>query len=257
MATHTYTYGNTDINIPRLTQEIQSSDDITIALGHINIEAGQLAIYMKAELSDPEETALDALVSAHVNTPLADPDPLMGEDATLLVRPQASPVGWSFQLHGLLYTTAKEGSARQALDNSADPHYLTEKFYDESGTQVSGLDVATKACQTVIEWEPPWDYQLLGGMFHQKVSPSGEIILNVTAVPDIPKQFGGSIPFVVSTDLNFIGPDAGLELDAQSVQKLTYTPGYGTNKLRFSLHHASGLQHDMYIGLKIFKERTT
>lgn len=253
-----YTYTKTDVNVARLKLEIQQSPTISIAVDRVNIESSTLVIYMKAELSEQEESALDSLVNDHINTPLPSQDPKIAtEDNITLVRKQTSPLNWSFQLYGIMFTTATENAVCRHTVEGITSDHLTAKFYTEDGIQVSGSDIATKASTTLIEWMPPWNYYIWGGMFHHKVSPSGGIVINVRAVPDYPKSSGGSIDFISSTDLSFVGPDAGLDVGAETTQLLEYNGGIGTNKLGFYFHHASGLQHEMFIGLKLYKEKNT
>jgi hypothetical protein len=249
------------INGARLESEIRAASGVVTALDYLDVRNDINAdIYMKAELSDAEELVLEDLVAQHVNIPLpGDPLPKIAtEDNITLVRQQTSPLNWSFQLYGIiLETSTPSGACRHLVDGITRDH-VTTRFFDGDGTELfSEADITTKTCRTLVEWMPPWDYYVWGGVFHQKVSPTDGITINVQAVPDYPKAFGGSIDFISSTDLSFIGPDAGLDVGAETTQLLQYNGGVGTNKLGFSFHHSSGLQHDMYIGLKIYKERST
>jgi hypothetical protein len=254
MTTTKYSY-NKEVNPSKLRDEISTSS-ITIAVDYINGTTSTTDVFMKAALSPLEETALDDLVAQHTNTPTENLEPMIAHDGATLIREQTSPIGWYYQLYGILFKTATEGSALKKLaDGSSSSQYLIEGFYDEGGNALSGVDVATRTCRTVIEWEPDWSYELLGGHFHQKTSPPGEVILNVTAIPDLPRVYGGSLVFVQSCDLNHIGPDAGLEINAHSIQRMNPDPNYHTNKLQFSVCHASGLQHDIFIGLEIYREK--
>jgi hypothetical protein len=70
MASVKYTYTK-EADLGRLTQEIQTSS-ITIVLDYINSEGTILDIYFKAALSEAEETVLDAIIAAHVPTPLPE-----------------------------------------------------------------------------------------------------------------------------------------------------------------------------------------
>jgi hypothetical protein len=106
---------------------------------------------------------------------------------------------------------------------------------------------------TLIDWEPPVDYEIMGGMFHQQVRPSGNVIMNVVGVPDIPTPFGGSVEFMLATNLSFVGPDEGLYLLGKTTRELIYDTVLHTNKLRISLHHPSGMRHGMFVAFEIFK----
>ena len=250
MAINQYTYTQT-VNIPRLSQEITSASDITIALDHITVTDTDVSIFMKAELPDADEAALDAVVSGHIPTPLEDVDQLMDADGAVLTRPKMAAAGRHYQLHGMSFTTAGWGSMKQIDAKVVDRQYAQLSFYDHDDVECSGTAEMYKVCTTRVDWEPPFDYEIMGGKFHQYGSPSGELILNVVALPDIPAAMGGNVEFVLATDLRFIGPDTGLEILGHTTSELKYSP-YHTNKISMTFHHASGIQHEMFIGFDIF-----
>jgi hypothetical protein len=66
-----YTYSET-VDTARLEKEIHDSGDILIGLDYIHASSTQVHVWMKDVLPAPQETALSALVSAHVPTPLPD-----------------------------------------------------------------------------------------------------------------------------------------------------------------------------------------
>jgi len=65
IATHFTGLIGTSINGGALTDEIHANATITIAVDHINSAGDVVDIWMKAALSTPEETALDAVCAAH------------------------------------------------------------------------------------------------------------------------------------------------------------------------------------------------
>lgn len=65
-----------DADPARLTQEIEASE-ITVAISHINAVEGYVSVFFKAQLDADEQAVLDALVAAHVPSPLeVTPEPL-------------------------------------------------------------------------------------------------------------------------------------------------------------------------------------
>ena len=71
MAVTKYTYAKI-VDPARLELELKASPDILVGLSYIHVIGSSSDVYMKAALPGPEETALDALVAAHVPTPLPD-----------------------------------------------------------------------------------------------------------------------------------------------------------------------------------------
>ena len=251
MATTKYTYSKA-VNVERLQSEIVAASDITIALDNITAKSASVDVYMKASLVALEETALDDLVAAHVNEPLPAPTLLLDADGATLTRPKMAATGRHYQLHGMSFTTAGVGSFKQPDTDGVNRAYGELSFFDHDNTPCSGIENMHKVCKTIVDWEPPFDYEIMGGKFHQYGSPSGELILNVVALPDIPASYGGNVEFVLATDLRFIGPDTGLDILGHTTSELIYSATQHTNKIRMSLHHASGVQHEMYIGFEIF-----
>lgn len=64
-----YNYTKDPCAIERLTKEIQTSSIVT-ALDHIDLFGSALSIFFKADLSDPDKTNLDSIVSNHTGEPL-------------------------------------------------------------------------------------------------------------------------------------------------------------------------------------------
>lgn len=77
LSTYTYSVSNDTANgvvdYSRLRLEIQNSDDISIALSHINVDGDTLEIVFKASLASPEETALNQILDSHTGKPLPNP----------------------------------------------------------------------------------------------------------------------------------------------------------------------------------------
>lgn len=251
MAVTKYSYTK-KVNVAKLQREISLDTIIVVGVANISRRNDDVDIYMKKALTIAQTTALTNLVTAHDPTPIGTPTLLMDDDGATMVHPKMAATGRHYQLHGMTFTTATEGSFKQLDENHNNLNYGTMEFRDNDRAVISGIENMHKVCCTVVDWEPPFDYEIMGGMFHQRAMPSGELILNVTALPDIPAANGGNIRFVVSSDLRFIGPDTGLHVLGHTTSELTHDPVLHTNKLRMTLHHGSGVQHDMYMAFEIF-----
>lgn len=254
MAIELYAYGK-KTNGARLHLEITSASGITAALERIDvIGTASTKVYMKAILSAAEETELDAIIDAHVDTPLPNPTQAFDDDGAVLSRPKMAPLGHNYQLYGFSFTTGKEGSLEHRAFNGLNNEGLTIRFMNIDGVEISGIENMYQVCHTQVDWTPSFSYDILGGMFHQKSVPeSGMCILNVVGAPHIDKSFGGQVEFVTGVDLSFIGPDTGLHLDGESTKEVVYDPVYFSHRLGISVHCLSGMQHAMFIGLEIFK----
>lgn len=76
----TYSYTKA-VDIPRLSQEVVASGIVTV-LDHMNLTGTALDIIFKDAISSGDKTTLDAVVAAHVNTPLLLNTPVIGISST-------------------------------------------------------------------------------------------------------------------------------------------------------------------------------
>lgn len=97
------------------------------------------------------------------------------------------------------------------------------------------------AIKTVLDLEPPYNYEVIGGWVD--VPPgvqggnTGQWIIGVIGIPDLPTvPWGGSVPFVRPTNLECVY-ETKIVSDGRATQYLTYNPIYHTNKLRWILTH--------------------
>jgi hypothetical protein len=71
MSLTSYAFPATTVDCDRLTQEIRDSAILT-ALDHIDVLGPDVTIWFKDALSETDESILDALVAAHIPTPLPE-----------------------------------------------------------------------------------------------------------------------------------------------------------------------------------------
>lgn len=181
-------------------------------------------------------------------------------DGAQLSRVKAAPTGWVFQMRFFEFTTAKYDAIvnKDAITDDALAD-ITAKFYKSNGDEVvldGGIGDAAKILtivKTVIDFEPTYDYYIIGG--HCKVVdlPSSNIRLSVVAVPDIAAPTGSKI-MIQGANFKIITPDDKIDTDGRSGKFLAYNATYHTNKLRFILRHAAAAQESFMVGLEHFKQ---
>jgi hypothetical protein len=252
----------------RITQEILASAIVT-ALDHIETVSSPEGtdIWFKAELSSGDEDILDALVAAHVNEPLPDDVPLVqidqpkDSDGSPLSRSKITQSGWTMQLHGLEFETAKLGSFysknHDASPAGVDFGFGSMKFFKDNGA--GGLaecadqaEADTSCIATQVDWEPTHDYEILGGALKQLQPPAQDIRCWVIGVPDIPAGSGGNKPFVVSMNLRYLD-GSGITVDGKTPKYLSFNAAYHTNRIRLFFRHPAGVKHPMMMVFQIFK----
>lgn len=171
-------------------------------------------------------------------------------DGAILSRVKVTQTGWNYQLIAVEIETSKtSGAYCKDIDGNSVP-WFTYKMYDSNGQETQD---EMNCVKTVIDFEPPFDYEILGGTLIQKVAPDSDMYYSVIGVPDIPSNMGGSKVFVQAVDLTFIGTDTELKTDGRAPKRLVYDTTYHTNKLRFQITHEAGKKHKFLQCLEYFR----
>lgn len=175
-------------------------------------------------------------------------------DGSPLSRIKITTTGWHYQLHGAEFQTSQLNSVYSKKQDSTDFGFVTIKCYDIDGNELTTQENCdSSAVKTVIDWEPTYDYEIVGGFFKQKELPSVDVRLWVMGVPDVPAQYGGSKLFAANINLKYVGLEEGIKVDGRAPKYMTYNATYHSNKLRLILKHDAGYKHDMHIVFEIFK----
>ena len=177
-------------------------------------------------------------------------------DGSPLYRSKITTTGWSYQSHGLEFTTGQLDSIYSKKSDGTAYNFSTIKCYDINGTELTTqgqCDLA--ATKTVIDWEPTYDYELIGGLIKMTYQPTSDMRLWVVGVPDVPIQYGGNKEFVSNLNLKFVGLEEGLKIEGRAPKYLAYSAIYHSNKIRFIFVCATpGYKHPIHINFEIFKQ---
>lgn len=175
-------------------------------------------------------------------------------DGSPLQRIKITTSGWAFQLHGVEFTTSNLSSIYSKKSDGSDIGFTTIKCYDEDNNLLTTQeDCDTLAIKTIVDWEPTYDYEIVGGFFKINAIPSEDVRLWVIGVPDVPIAYGGSKEFVSNINLKYIGLEEGIRADGRAPKYLEYSAVYHTNKMRLILTHPPGIKHNLHMILEIFK----
>jgi len=206
----------------RLAVEIRASS-ITVAFDHIDTAGSDVLIWFKATLSAPEEATLDAVVAAHVDTPVSGPPtevtvangPRTREDGVLYAIPKPSSFGLvmcdrDMRVNTCMVTTAssvEDWKINTQTNKEVDWNelVLVGVYKDVSGTMTLCDDQADADVNGILS---AWDYtaraggvqilyELRDGMLYvDKRLPAGEEWAHrayAVVAPAIPAAYGGSI----------------------------------------------------------------
>jgi hypothetical protein len=255
----------------RLTQEIEDSAIIT-ALDYI-VTATGTDVYFKATLSGGDETILNALVAAHVNTPLPDSEVKSvsvvqadAETGGLRLTPKFAPDGWHQQYFETEFETSNSASDSIHEKNweNEDLGYSSLKFYKVvNGAEVEctdQTDIDSNCIRTDLLWMPPFDYSIKSGWVAQKSVPANNMYVWALGA-DLDAAYGGPQAIFAEGGINLTYVDARTRagLDGVSGTILHYNhpqlgDGAGTNRIRFVVRHSAGVKHRIQAVMELFLE---
>lgn len=166
--------------------------------------------------------------------------------------------GWTFQVFNIEASTSTLTQPYNKDVDGNDLGYATKKIYNSDGDEITTAGIANAnlltCVKTVIDFEPPYDYEVIGGAIRQKTTPGTDIRLWITAVPDISYANGGSKPMTQGgLNLRYIDSQNVVDLDGKTSKYMTYNATYHTNKIRVTIKHDAGVNHDLLFQVQIFK----
>lgn len=174
-------------------------------------------------------------------------------DGRILQRPVAAKSGWTYFMCPIEFKTSDLDSVYAKKHDNTDRTTITYKIYDVNDAEITDSANEGNAVKTVLDFEAPHDYEIIGGDISQISTPASDIRLWVVAVPDIPEGSGGSKEMCGGVNFKFLPSFGKIRADGRVSKYMTYNATYHTNKLRLILRHSAGIQHDIMMVLETFK----
>ena len=174
-----------------------------------------------------------------------------------LQRAKITRTGWHYQAHSIEITTSKLSGFYNSNESGTDLGYTSVKYYNGTTelTANTQAELDSSCNKTVIFWEPSHDVEVLGGVIFQASTPANDTRLWITAVPDLPANLGGSVPFAQGgLNLKYMGTGQVFDIDGRTPKLLPYNATYHTNKFKLTLTHNTGTQHSLMFVAKVFRE---
>ncbi len=180
-------------------------------------------------------------------------------DGAQIVRLKAAKKGWSFWAVPVEITTSTLSGSLYCKDSSeVDIPGVSCKIYNSNNQEITTagvLNANLNTCvKTVIDFEPTFDYEIIGGALRINSNPAQDMRLWIVGAPDIPAQYGGSKEFASGINLKFLGPDSSFEVDGRVTKFLTYDPNTHQGKMRMILRHPAGAQVNMQLVIHLYRQ---
>ena len=165
--------------------------------------------------------------------------------------------GWHLEAQCVEFQTSKLSSIFNEDKDGNDLGFTTIKFYNSSDTELTAgtqTELDNNCVKTVLTWEPGHDYEILGANIEQASTPTTDVRLWVTAVPDLTPAQGGSIPFIQGgLNLRRIGAGGELNVDGKVPKLMSYDATYHTNKFEVLVQHDVGVIHPIFFVVTMYK----
>jgi hypothetical protein len=178
-------------------------------------------------------------------------------DGAQIVRIKAAKKGWSYWAIPIEITTSTLGASLFLQDSTGtNIPWVTAKIYDADNNEITTAGVLNanlnQCVKTVIDFEPTFDFEIIGGSLRINSNPTQDVRLWIVGAPDIPAPLG-SKEFASGINLKFLSADSPLEIDGRVTKTLTYNPVTHQGKMRIMLKHPAGTQVNMQITVQIYR----
>ena len=179
-------------------------------------------------------------------------------DFAQIVRIKAAKKGWSFWALPIEITTSTlSGSVYSKDSSNIDIPGITCKIYDNEDAEITTAGVLNanlaQCVKTVLDFEPAFDYEMIGGTLRVNSNPTQDIRLWIVGAPDIPAIYGGSKEFASGINLKFLAPDSSFEIDGRVTKYVSYNATDHRGKLRIILKHPAGLAVNLQVTIHTYR----
>ena len=101
-----------------------------------------------------------------------------------------------------------------------------------------------------------WIIQAATDAIDPKAAPiEGLAYFWIIVAPDIPEEYGGSVPFMAGGwNLSFYTDGQVIAMDGKTTSELKYDPTYHTGKIAMICKHAVGVEIGIQIMFELYKE---
>jgi hypothetical protein len=193
-------------------------------------------------------------------------------DGSSIVRTKTTRSGWHYEPRSIDFMTSKAGSlynrrhAGNTIDDSPDYGDCTVKFFDANGLELTLGQGESEAgyqarldsycVRTQADWQATYDMEIIGATVSVLNPPTGSerAYAWVIVAPDIPAEYGGSVPFMAGGwNLRFFTLDQTTFLDGRGVKAFPYDPVYNSNKIRVVVKHGAGAKIELQFVAEHFR----
>lgn len=176
------------------------------------------------------------------------------DEGAELIKPKTTKPGWMQQFRCFNLKTAAWGSLVSKKPDNTNHTDCTLKFFDADDVEITAEENIGNAVRTQLEWEPPNDFDIAGGLVWVLETPTQDVFAWAVAVPDIPENYGGSkVNLDGGFNMKCLTVGTPFRMDGRTPKRMFYSATYHTTKMRFVFRHAAGYQLPIQIILDKYK----
>lgn len=209
-----------------------------------------------ALLKDGGTDVTDFINSHRVN--YNQPVSSLDSDGAQVTRNKAAKKGWTYCVDPIEFETSRRSNLMYSKDvNGNNRNGISLRLYDINSNEivVDGEANANwaNAVKTVIDFEPTYDYEIIGGFVGTLNDITQDIRLYIIGAPDIPAQSGGSKEMIGGLNLNFMKPENAFFVDGRVTKFMQYNGNDHRGKMRFILKYPAGVNERVVINVEYYK----
>lgn len=178
-------------------------------------------------------------------------------DGAQIVRLKAARRGWTYGAIGMEFSTSTLSNSLISLLSDNSPRTgISLKLFNALGVEITVPGLANAnlltATRTVIDFEPPYDYELIGGSLRTLTTIMSDIRMWIVAVPDVPAPMG-SKEMAGALNLRYLAPGNEYHVDGRVSKLLSYNAQFHTNKLRFIFDYPPGTAENISVVIELYR----
>ena len=175
-------------------------------------------------------------------------------DGDDFVRIKNSSDGYTFQARFMQFETSKLGSIINKKHDGSNWADATIKFYDNADVELTTqASIDTSCVKTVLDWEPTYDYDLIGGSIQLLSVPLTDVFMWCIGVPDLTEAQGGSKVMINNMNMIYLDLKETFKIDGRTSKHMVYNATYHTNKMRKVITHDAGTKCKMELCWEHYK----
>lgn len=200
--------------------------------------------------NDSNKTDFETNYKAQGNQSLSQID----TDGAAIFRIKAAKRGWSYCACAFEFSTSKLNSVVALNVDGTSKSWITHKLFDANGNEITDPLLVNTAVMTRVEFEPPYDYEVIGGEMRTSSDMNSDIRMFIVAVPDVPYAYGGTRVMCENLNLKYLYPGNVFQVDGRVSKFLSYNASFHTNKLRFVFWHSAGVEETLMITIEHYRQ---